>query len=687
MDELLAYVGAELKKPQEEISDELVFLINSRIKPPKPVTKEDILIRTMFLVSDEVNSYGGRFPAEELDKLTELVVDSPVMVGHTKEKLPIARNFKAEVVPRDRHSWVKVWFYWLKSSRDALSLKENIDHGIYKECSLGFVFEFPECSICGQDMRKCPHIPFTSYQIGDGEKEAFFYYRNVVRVLETSLVYRGAVPNTSISDELRLQHKKEAESKLDLISPSDIKQKESIIRPFIFLYPPELNKSSSIANIFFHPEELSFLSGEFLIEPKYDGLGAQIHKQGDTVKIFSDEGEEIQQGFPHLKNEIMRNPHESFILDGELVKYKGNSRLSHADATSYVERILSSTAVEDQVPFDDSHFRFKTFDLLFLNGEDKTTLTLEQRKKLLEDSLEDTRFLQKVKYEKASADEAGTKARIVATSEGAVLKKSDAAYSGKDSWCEWRKYFDLDVLVTGSEKNKGGSRNFSCVIGTRDNPIPIGTTYSTFVEADPGEIIRVRVDSITEKDGRFVWHAPKVLGKKRDKKEPDSIEVLHRMVDRKTSTVHGQPSTGVHHAVYTTAQKELEATDGFILQSESNGDFQHFDLCFQGHDTAFGLTILELDLDALNRGRRFLCQWKEIKKNIPSKKEESEGKALRQQNAHLDVQDRGEFQVLDRQQDFVRLRIEGECLSGIHLARKIRLKSKERWLFWKQHED
>ena len=204
MEELLAYVGAELKKPEEEISDELVFLINSRIKPPKPVTKEDIFVRTMYLVSDEINSYGGCFPIEELHNLTGLVIDSQVMVGHTKEKLPIARNFKAEVVQKEDRNWVKVWFYWLKNSKDAFSLKENIDHGIYKECSLGFVFEFPECSICGEDMRKCQHVPFKSYRSEkgqgarvkgqDGEENeeniAFFNYRNISRVLETSLVYR-----------------------------------------------------------------------------------------------------------------------------------------------------------------------------------------------------------------------------------------------------------------------------------------------------------------------------------------------------------------------------------------------------------------------------------------------------------------------------------------------------------------
>jgi hypothetical protein len=149
MKELLGKIKASLQEKEvedpafgrEEILDELVFLINSRIKPPKPVTKEDVYVRTMFLVSDEVNSYGRRFPIEELPKIAELVIDSPVIVGHTKEKLPIARNFKAELVQRDGthpegssrgKTWVKVWFYWLKNSKDALSLKENIDHGIYR---------------------------------------------------------------------------------------------------------------------------------------------------------------------------------------------------------------------------------------------------------------------------------------------------------------------------------------------------------------------------------------------------------------------------------------------------------------------------------------------------------------------------------------------------------------------------
>ncbi|MFH1336724.1 MAG: hypothetical protein ABII96_09430 [Candidatus Zixiibacteriota bacterium] len=545
MEELLAYVGAELKKPEEEISDELVFLINSRIKPPKPVTKEDIFVRTMYLVSDEINSYGGCFPIEELHNLTGLVIDSPVMVGHTKEKLPIARNFKAEVVQKEGRSWVKVWFYWLKNSKDAFSLRENIDHGIYKECSLGFVFEFPECSICGEDMRKCQHVPFKSYRSekgqgardkGQDDKEseietAFFSYRNVSRVMETSLVYRGAVPNTSMSDELWLLkkcgkektggelgssstagsmriHKEMVEEAfkqagifdqvklvggvadlgysdhdIDIICPpqmevlvlgalppglqtrvhfvQDLSQHPNEISPFKFITPTKPKKSNSISNEVFHLDDLLSLSGEFIIEPKYDGVRIQIHKKDGEVRIFTDEGNQIEEKFPHLLNDVLSYHKENFILDGELVKYKGNSRLSHKEVAGYIH--AKSSSDKSGSP-DDSHFLFKLFDLIYLNGEDKTSFPMEQRKKLLEDSFPDTNFIQKVKYEKATAQDLSSRIKNIATSEGAMIKKSDSGYFESENWYKWKRYFELDVLITSVQENKGGSFNYTCAL-------------------------------------------------------------------------------------------------------------------------------------------------------------------------------------------------------------------------------
>ncbi|MCJ7577869.1 MAG: hypothetical protein MUO91_05410, partial [candidate division Zixibacteria bacterium] len=567
MEELLGKIEAKLQEDSvgytggEEISDELIFLINSRIKPPKPVTKEDVYIRTMFLVSDEVNSYGGRFPIEELPKIAELVIDSPVIVGHTKEKLPIARNFKAELVQRDGthpegssrgKTWVKVWFYWLKNSKDALSLKENIDHGIYKECSLGFVFEFPECGICGEDMRRCQHIPFKTYETPDGGKEGVFNYRNITKVLETSLVYRGAVPNTSMSDELLLYQKHECKGQscklgriykemvegalgkaglsgqaklvggvcdkgysdhdLDIICPPQLEvlvfealppsyrskihfvQSLSIpkILPFRFIPPTKPQKSNSSSNEIFHMDDLLALRGEFFIEPKYDGVRAQIHKAADggprtadtkdgATRIFTDEGNRIEHKFPHPVKDILAYNQESFILDGEIVKYKGNSRLSHREVAGYIHDKNDPAKGEE-----DSHFKFKLFDILYLNGKDLTSLPLEQRKKSLEENFPDTNFVHKVKYEKSTGEDLPSKIKGIATSEGAMIKRSDSKYFDQQDWYKWKRYFELDVLVTSVEKNKGGSYNYACAVGSRSNPVSIGTTYSTKVEAQVG---------------------------------------------------------------------------------------------------------------------------------------------------------------------------------------------------------
>ena len=179
---------AKLIQPEKVSSSGLVDLINTKIKPPEALSADDVYIRAMFVASDQVNSFGGKFPIDELQNLARFIIDSPVMVGHRKDRLPIGRNFFGKVEHKDGIHWVKSYFYWLKSAYNAEDLRRNIDGGIYKECSLGFTFHVAECSICGKDIRLCNHEPFQKYN----NQQCHFNYRRIERVLETSLVYRGA---------------------------------------------------------------------------------------------------------------------------------------------------------------------------------------------------------------------------------------------------------------------------------------------------------------------------------------------------------------------------------------------------------------------------------------------------------------------------------------------------------------
>lgn len=225
---------AELSsESQDKAREELISTINEVIRPPQAVSAESVHIRAMFVVSDQVNSFGGRFPVEEHGRLCELLVDSPVLVGHRKDQLPIARTFLARPVLRDGVTWVKSYFYWPKNGDGAGRLAELIDGGVIKECSIGFTFGFAECSICGSDIRTCRHQPLTEYATAERSTLCHFNYRQIEQVLETSLVYRGATAGTSITDELGLPGEFLAALAVppthDLNDPSDLQPDQPLI--------------------------------------------------------------------------------------------------------------------------------------------------------------------------------------------------------------------------------------------------------------------------------------------------------------------------------------------------------------------------------------------------------------------------------------------------------------------------
>jgi len=122
---------------------------------------------------------------------------------------------------------------------------------------------------------------------------------------------------------------------------------------------------------------------------------------------------------------------------------------------------------------------------------------------------------------------------------------------------------------------------------------------------------------------------------------------------------------------------------------------EYHDLRLQGGEQALGLTIFELDLDELNRGRRFLCEWNDhhdlkwmdFEGDIPPEEGGAEGNPSKSLVAHMKILDRGKYEILERKTNLLSLKIEGKVLNGIYLAKAIRLKGKDGWLFWRRSTD
>ncbi len=290
-------ITARLAEPNELIPADMVELINRNVRPPEPVSAEDVHIRSMYIVSDRVNSFGGRFPEEEHQRLAELLVDSPVMVGHRKDKLPVGRNFHAVRTDRDGCPWVRSYFYWLRSAESSADLAENIDAGIYKECSVAFTFSLPECSICGKDIRLCQHQPLEEYSRNGHREKCHFNYRQIERVLETSLVYRGAVPETSMSKEL------------------DTVDRE----PRTIISLKELEPSR-----------------RYLIVPRYDSIEVVVGAKDGKLVFAQPDGTALGDKAGYACQPADFKPEHQ--IRGLLVGYRGKDRCPATQTRSFIER-------------------------------------------------------------------------------------------------------------------------------------------------------------------------------------------------------------------------------------------------------------------------------------------------------------------------------------------------------------
>ncbi|MBN2227104.1 MAG: hypothetical protein JW763_07035 [candidate division Zixibacteria bacterium] len=313
METLIGKLTASLVECDQSRIGELIERLNTNINPPEPIGEDDVYIRAMYIVSDHVNSYGGCFPVDEHDGLLSLLIDAPVLIGHRKDSLPIARNFHAEKVTRDGANWIKVYFYWLKASTHGAELCRNIDGGIYKECSISFIFSFPECTICGRDIRECPHRPFVEYDTPAGRHTAAFNYRKIEKVLETSLVYRGSVENTSVTGDLFFTKSTAGQSHERPVPPN--------IRPRYRLW--YLGRLST--------------KGEVRIMPAYEAAELFIHHSSKGLHVYDPVGTEMANsrlsGF--LNN--LNWPDGDYLLDCRLIGYRGKERQKVADLAAYLD--------------------------------------------------------------------------------------------------------------------------------------------------------------------------------------------------------------------------------------------------------------------------------------------------------------------------------------------------------------
>src|SRR5213076_1973983 len=73
------------------------------------------------------------------------------------------------------------------------------------------------------------------------------------------------------------------------------------------------------------------------VEDKYDGIRAQAHCSGDTVRFFSRTRDEITESFPELPDALAGLPQDA-ILDGEIVAWSYLAERAAIDDSDFRDR-------------------------------------------------------------------------------------------------------------------------------------------------------------------------------------------------------------------------------------------------------------------------------------------------------------------------------------------------------------
>jgi DNA ligase 1 len=217
-----------------------------------------------------------------------------------------------------------------------------------------------------------------------------------------------------------------------------------------------------------NPEAVIKKLGTVGVQPKYDGLRVQIHKDGKRVSIFSRNLEAMTEMFPELVAAASGLKAKTVILDGEAIAYDPDSEefvpFQETTARRRKEGIAEMAA---SVPM-----RAFVFDVMFRDGTDLTPLPYEQRFEIVQDLLRESDTLQTAPLMKTDSAEVLTRELLDNISrglEGIVAKRLDSPYQAGARNFNWVKLKrntsgqlndTIDVVLLGYYRGKGKRAEF-----------------------------------------------------------------------------------------------------------------------------------------------------------------------------------------------------------------------------------
>jgi DNA ligase-1 len=263
-------------------------------------------------------------------------------------------------------------------------------------------------------------------------------------------------------------------------------------------------------------------------EDKYDGIRAQLHKQGDAVKLYSRDLHDVSDGYPEVVATAATQRWEG-ILDGELLAFRDGMALPFIQLQARLGRKNPSPEMQLQIPVI-----YVAFDVLAHGPgggapiEPMLRLPLRERRQRLESlalpevpgmatanliSVASEQELQRI-FD--AAQERGN--------EGLMVKDPESIYTPGRRGYGWMKLkrplATLDCVVVGVEvghgKRHGVLSDYTFAVrddraGAEGRLVTIGKAYSGLTDAEIAEMTRWFEAHTLQQHGRFYVVEPSIV--------------------------------------------------------------------------------------------------------------------------------------------------------------------------------
>jgi DNA ligase-1 len=217
-----------------------------------------------------------------------------------------------------------------------------------------------------------------------------------------------------------------------------------------------------------NPEAVIKKLGTVGVQPKYDGLRVQIHKNAAEVSIYSRNLESMTDMFPELVAAASDLAVESVILDGEAIAYNPESdEYVPFQETTARRRKQGIQEFADRAPM-----RAFIFDVMFRDGSDLTPLPYQRRFEIVQELVRESDTLLMAPLTQTDSAEVLTRELLDNISrglEGIVAKRLDSPYQAGARNFNWVKLKrntsgqlndTIDVVLLGYYRGKGKRAEF-----------------------------------------------------------------------------------------------------------------------------------------------------------------------------------------------------------------------------------